>query len=310
MAWRGFSKDNIPSSDEKLNFQPDIKQEAENYSNVVSDKLQSADSGNIKSTEENVGGIPKVGIYKKVNAIRRDTDNQRNFSVTLEDIDKTIINYMNQRLNLAVMDNGSLIKVPVIYASPEKWVSMKRDGYLKDNQGKLLLPLILIKRNEVTNNRELMTLNRYLTYPVEVKYSQKNKYDRFDLLCKVSNDRPVKQIFNVKLPDHVLINYDCIIWTDYNEDANRLLEIINFATHDYWGLDGFRFRTKIESYNIDFEDNIDNDRSVRCTFKLDVYAYLLPETIDGVKDTTTKTITNRKIVTDISVNENLDKNNK
>lgn len=305
MAWRGFSKDNIPTSEEKLNIQPDVKQNAENYSNVISDKLQSADSGNIISTEENVGGIPKVGIYKKVHAVRRDTDLQKDFSVSLTDIDNTIVNYMNKRLDLSVMDNGALTRVPVMYATPEKWVSIKKDGYLRDNQGKILLPLIAIKRTEISNNKDLMTFNRYLSYPVELKYSQKNKYDRFDLLCKVSNDKPVKQIFNVKLPDHVIINYEGIVWGDYNLEVNKLIEKINFATHDYWGLDRFRFRTKIDNYSIDIIDDVNNDRSIKGTFQLTVFAYLLPKTIDGVKSTTTKTITNRKIVLDSDVNEEL-----
>ena len=305
MAWRGFSKDNIPTSEEKLNIQPDVKQNAENYSNVISNKLQSTDSGNIISTEENVGGIPKVGIYRKVHSIRRDTDNQKDFSVTLTDIDNTIVNYMNQRLDLSVMDNGSLTKVPVMYATPEKWYAIKKDGYLRDNQGKILLPLIAIKRTEITNNKDLMTLNRYLSYPVEIKYSQKNKYDRFDLLCKVSNDKPVKQIFNVKLPDHVIISYEGIVWGDYNLEVNKLIEKINFATHDYWGLDRFRFRTKIDNYSIDIIDDVNNDRSIKGTFRLEVYAYLLPKTIDGVKSTTVKSITNRKIVLDSEVDNKL-----
>lgn len=305
MAWRGFNKDNIPTSDETLNIQPDVKQKAENYTNVVSDTLQSADSGNIISTEENVGGIPKVGIYKKVNAVRRDTDLQKDFSVTLKDIDNTIINYMNQRLDLSVMDNGALVKVPVIYATPEKWFAIKKDGCLRDNQGKILLPLIALKRTEISNNKELMTLNRYLSYPVEVKYSQKNKYDRFDLLCKVSNDKPVKQIYNVKLPDHIIVSYEGIIWGDYNLEVNALIEKINFATHDYWGLDRFRFRTRIDNYSIDILDDINNDRSIKGTFRLEVYAYLLSKTIDGVKSTTTKIITIRKINLDSEVDEEL-----
>lgn len=291
MSWKG----NITKGVE-LNPVPNSKQLSSDFGEVVSDQFQSGDTGRVLG--ENITSVPKVSPFEKEKAIRRDLDKTKNFSIDLISVDSTILNYMNQRLDLSVMDNGSLVKVPILYASPERWKSVKKDGFLRDNQGKILLPAILIKRTNVSNNKDLMTLNRNLSYEVITKFDQKNKYDKFSILNSKNPyvSKPVKQIYSVVLPDHVLVTYECMIWTDYVDQNNKLLEKINFATHDYWGLDRFRFRTRIDEYTNTVELGAGEDRNVRTTFNLTVYAYLLPETIDGVKSTTSKLFTARKIV--------------
>jgi hypothetical protein len=302
MSWKGNST-SPQQSGVGINPAPNIKQDTSNGSDVRRPVVQSGDTGRVFDTSQ--PPIPLVGPYKKEFAVRRDLDKTENFSVDLITIDTTIINHMNQRLDISVMDNGTLVKVPILYASPERWKAVKADGYLRDNQGKILLPAILIKRTGVSNNKDLMTFNRYLSYQVVTKFDQKNKYDKFNIL-NVGNpfkSKPTKQVFNVTLPDHVMITYECILWTDYVDQNNKILEKINFATHDYWGVDGFRFRTRIDDYTNTVEVGAGEDRNVKTTFTLTVYAYLLPKTIDGVKSTTQKTFTTRKIVvSDSAVN--------
>ena len=303
MPWKGS-----PTSKEQdglgINPAPNPKQETSNLSDIRSPDVQSEDTGLIISgrrvplLDDDTNPIPLVGGYKKEFAIRRDQDSTENFSVSLLQIDTTIIKHLSERVGLTVMDNGALIKVPVLYASPERWNAVRRDGYLRDNQGKILLPAILIKRTNVSNNKDLMTFNRYLSYQVVMKFDQKNKYDKFDILnCRNPfKNKPTKQIFKVTLPDHVIVTYECILWTDYVDQNNALLEKINFATHDYWGVDSFRFRTRVDDYTHTVELTNGEDRNVKTTFSLIVNAYLLPETTDEVKATTFKTFTVRKIV--------------
>jgi hypothetical protein len=250
--------------------------------------------------------------YNRAYATRRDTDKEKNFTVTLLDIDTAIIDHMSRNLKLQVNDNGESIKVPIIYGNPERWVAVKRDGYLRDNQGKILLPAIMIRRKSVENNKDLMTFNRYLHYQTIMKYSEKNKYDRFDLLNNNAfKSKPTKQIYSVTLPNHVNISYECIIWTDYVDQNNKLLEQINFAAKDYWGdRERFKFRARVDNYNIEQELNDGEDRNVKTMFDLNVNAYLLNDTIvdsmQGVKNTTQKLFTIRKIKLDEQVVTSLD----
>ena len=241
-------------------------------------------------------------LYSRANATRRDTDKQKNFTVTLLDIDTSIINTLNDTLRLQVNDNGEVVKVPVIYGNPERWFAMKKFGHIRDNQGKILLPAIMVRRKSVENNKELATFNRYLNYETIMNYSEKNKYDRFDLMNKgVFASKPTKQIYSVSLPVHVNITYECIIWTDYVDQNNKLLEQINYAAKDYWGdAERFKFRARIDSYSIEQEVNDGEDRNIKTTFDINVNAYLLNDNyitnLNGVKNTTQKLFTVRKIM--------------
>ena len=264
MAWRG---PNTPT--------PNPAPNAVNMPAVISDVLAS----------EN-----------RANNVRRDTDKLKNFSVNLMDIDTTIVKYLNEKISPQVVDNGQIIKVPVNYASPEKWKAIKKDGFMRDKNGKIQCPAIALRRTTMQRNDQLITFNRYLTYPASKLYSEKNQYDKFS---QMNDFAKTQEIFNVTAPDHVIINYDFIVWTDYTEQMNPIIEAINFSTEDYWGDKArYKFRTSISDYNFQTETPADSDRVVKTTFTMIVYAYLLPETFENHRQTVEKAFTPRKIVFD------------
>ena len=226
--------------------------------------------------------------------VRRDQDSEKNFTVKLVDIDTAIRDYMNNVIDLTVLDNGQSTKVPVQYASQEKWKAAQQDGVLRDQQGKLQLPVMIFSRTNFTKNQELMTLNRHLTYPVLKKFDQKNRYDRFSLLNNYT--APVHQIFSLALPDHVDVTYDFVCWTEYIEQLNTVVQKINFACEEYWGdPKRFKFRVYADGYNFETEDASDSDRVVKATFSLKVKAYLLEESFESREQTMKRSLTPRVI---------------
>jgi hypothetical protein len=234
---------------------------------------------------------------------RRDDDNLKNFSVTLLDVDQVVFDHLSKRIAPQVTENGGqAVKVPIIYGSPERWKSIRQDGFLRDKKGKIQIPLMMYKRNSVSRNDSFVTLNRYLQHPFLKKYSVKNQYDRFTLI----NDMfPVEEIYNVTLPDHVVVSYDCMVWTEYVEQNNSIVEAVNFSEDDYWGdKRRYKFRAKIENYTHALELPADGDRMVRSSFTINIYAYLLPEMSDN-KATTQKALTIRKVVWNMEINTNL-----
>jgi len=115
------------------------------------------------------------------------------------------------------------------------------------------------------------------------------------LLTKSS--APVAQILNVTLPDHVTLTYEFMLWTEYVEQMNALIEKINWAAEEYWGdPKRFKFRVYINDYSNTTEVNSGKDRMVRTTFNMTVQAYLLAESFENKMPTTTKTLTQRKII--------------
>jgi len=233
----------------------------------------------------------------RAKSVRRDTDTQRDFTISLYDIDETILSHLEQ-MDIQVVDAGKKIKVPIFYGSPEKWTSATRDGYIRDKQGKLILPSIILKRTESADDDTLRFFNRYLNTSVIKLYSHKNQYTKFAVLS--GQNAPVNDVYNIVVPSHMILTYHFIIWTELVEQMNSLVETIRFNTNDYWGTkNGFRFRTRVESYGHTVELQANEDRIVKTEFDLTTHGYILPDSFTKLEKhlmTTKKMLTPKKMI--------------
>ena len=222
------------------------------------------------------------------------TEPKNQMGIRLYDVDLAIAEYMTDTVVPTVESLGEKIKIPVIYGNPERYKAVRKDGYLRDKNGALQIPLIMFKRNSINRDDTIPnTMNRNLSYPSVSKYSKKHRYDRFSAMT--STQRPVEQ-YNITIPDYVNITYEVIIWTDFTEHMNKIVEAFQYATDEYWGdKEKYKFRVKIDSFDNTTEVGETEQRIVRTTFTMAVYAYLLPEKYDN-QPTTTKTLTNKKVV--------------
>jgi hypothetical protein len=222
------------------------------------------------------------------------TEPRNQMGIKLYDVDLAIAEYMTDTVVPTVESLGEKIKIPVIYGNPERYKAVRKDGYLRDKNGALQIPLIMFKRNSINRDDTIPnTMNRNLSYPSVSKYSKKHRYDRFSAMT--STQRPVEQ-YNITIPDYVNITYEVIIWTDFTEHMNKIVEAFQYATDEYWGdKEKYKFRVKIDSFDNTTEVGETDQRIVRTTFTMAVYAYLLPEKYDN-QPTTQKTLTNKKVV--------------
>jgi hypothetical protein len=229
-------------------------------------------------------------------------DDVKNISVGIMDMDSAIMYYFNEVIKPEVSVNNEKVKVPCIYASPERWTQVSKQGFLRDKKRQIIVPLIVFKRTSMERNEnipidKLDANNPSIFYSFEKKYSNSNRYDKFSVLQNLS---PNKEYYNVAMPDYVTLTYEFTIWTSYIEQMNRIVEKINYSDGAYWGEPGkMRFRTRIESFSD--SSQIDGERLIKTTFSVQLYGYILPETYDS-KTTTQKYLTPKKIV----VRENTD----
>lgn len=258
--------------------------------------------GNIKnpapnSVQEPIDRSEKIISDNRAEQVRRDTDNQKNFTISLYDIDETILTHL-QNMDLQVEDVGKRVKVPIFFGSPERWTSAQRDGYIRDKQGKLILPAIILKRTSSESDSTLQFFNRYLNTPVMKMYSQKNQYTKFSLLA--GQNAPVNEVYNVVVPNHMILTYHFIMWTEKVEQMNDLVSAIQFNTRDYWGSKrGFKFRTRVDTYSHAVEIQTGEDRVVKTEFDVVTHGYILPDSmtkLDKHEMTTKKMFTPKKIV--------------
>src|SRR6056300_926312 len=126
--------------------------------------------------------------------VSRANDNVNNYNVGIKDIDESIFYYFNEVLKPQVSQNSKVINVPLVYASPERWAAMQKDGYYRDKNGKMQAPLITFRRASIEKNRNLgnkLDGNNPHNFGVfEKKFSKNNVYDRFGLL---NNRAPEKE---------------------------------------------------------------------------------------------------------------------
>ena len=213
-------------------------------------------------------------------------DDVKPFSIGIQDIDEAIFYYFDNVIKPFVIQNGERLPVPVIYGSPEKWKSFQKDGYYRDEKGKLMAPLIMFKRESLDKNRSItnkLDANNPNNYQILTKpYDNRNAYDQFAVL---NNRKPQKQYYAVVAPDYVTLTYSCAIFTYYIEQQNKIVEAIQYASDAYWGNpQRFQFKAMIDSFAFQTQLATDNERIVRSTFSLKINGYIIPNTIQ--KDTT------------------------
>lgn len=219
----------------------------------------------------------------RANQIRRDNDEVKNFSLGIKDIDTAIYYYFNEVIRPRVSQNGKMLNVPLVYGSPERWAAVQKDGFYRDKNGKMQAPIIMFRRESLEKNRSLgnkLDANNPLNYGVFKKaFSKKNVYDKFDLL---NNRKPVEEYYAVAIPDFVNITYSCMIFTDYLEQNNKIIEGINFASDSYWGEPNkFKFRAMIDSFTTNTEVVQGNERINKTEFQINLLGHIVTDTINA-----------------------------
>ena len=227
----------------------------------------------------------------------RTADDVGELSVKLIDIDSSILYYFDNVIQPSVEDNGENVKVPIMYASPERWKAIQRDGFMKDKKRQIITPVIAYRRTSIEKDDsipqdKLDANNPNIFYTFEKRFTQENRYDNFNVQRGLL---PQKEYYNVTFPDYVVLNYDFTIWTTYIEQMNKIVEKVIYSDGAYWGdPEKLRFRSKIESFT-DATEVSDVERLVRTTFSVTLRGYLLPDGNYDHRSTTQKFITPKKI---------------
>ena len=228
----------------------------------------------------------------------RTDDDIKNPSVTLMDMDSAITFYFENVIQPSVEDNGENVKVPIMYASPERWKAIQRDGFMKDKKRQTITPVIAYRRTSVEKDEtlpqdKLDANNPNLFYTFEKKFSQQNRYDNFS--TQIGN-LPQKEYYNVTFPDYVTLSYDFIIWTSYIEQMNKIVERVVYSDGAYWGdPDKMRFRSTVDTFT-DATEISDVERLVRTNFSVTMRGYLLPEGNFDHRSTTQKFLTPKRVI--------------
>ena len=244
------------------------------------------------SVEQHKAFDTEMGNPNSANGVNRGDqvsftgDSTKPFSIGIQDIDESIMYYFQNVIKPFVIQNGTRIEVPIIYGSPEKWASFQKFGYFRDAQGRIMMPLIMFKRDSIDKVRTIankLDANNPNNISIQGKsYSPKNAYDNFNAL---NNVIPQKQYYAVIIPDYITVTYTCTINTYYMDQLNKIIEAIEYASDSYWGDPSrFKFRAMIDSFNIKTELADKEERTVSSTFSIKMNGYIIPDVLQ--KDVT------------------------
>ena len=233
---------------------------------------------NPRSTE----GLSDDQLLNRAYQTRRDDDVIRSTKRTLYDIDYAIKWYIDNEIQPQITANAELVSVPVIYANGEKWDNARRLGYLRDEKGMLQSPLIMLKRTSTVERDSVRTLdvNRQIAGNQHIhknKYNPRNRYE--DSLFPIPTNVPQQSetIYIIDIPKYVELEYEMMIWCDFTNQLNDLIDQILPYGRYLWGNEGNRYETAIGQATFEVTNTVGEDRLVRATIPLTVKGTLLSE---------------------------------
>ena len=212
----------------------------------------------------------------------------KGFSIGLKEIDTAVIKHIRNIMKPKVREQNEVISVPVLYGNEERWKSIKARGTLRDKNGVLILPMIVIKRTSVGFDDAMP-----LSFDNDVRgkfvsvirsssgWSKNNRYDRFAVL---TGQKPVQEFVKTGMPDFVRCNYSIVMMTSFIEQMNDLNTLWIEHLETYFGdQTSYRFLSSLDgdiSNEIEMESQ--GERMIRNEFSMTIKGYMIPEFTDNV----------------------------
>lgn len=227
--------------------------------------------------------IPKFAVDGSAvrNRYNRGMDNKYEegttvpLSIGLVDVDTAILKYLQEKIKPISTQDTKQIQIPVIYGNPERWKSAQIDGSIRDKNGMVMLPIMMIRRTTMKKNGINNPTNKYHNYIFSTKWNARNIYDRFAV---INNVTPSQVYHSSMVPDYYDISYEGMVWTEYMEQMNKVIENISFESNEYWGEDNkFKFLVSIDQFEQITDLPVKEARLVRNKFTINVKAYILPQ---------------------------------
>ena len=228
-------------------------------------------------------GNPKVVIKKP-----GGQNAGEGFSIGVKEIDTAVIKHIRNVMKPKVREQNEIISVPVLYGNEERWKSIKARGTLRDKNGVIILPMIVIKRTSLSMNPDMP-----LSFDNDVKgkfvsvirsssgWSKNNRYDRFAVL---TGQKPVQEFVKTGMPDFVVCSYSVVMMTSFIEQMNELNNLWIEHLETYFGdQTSYRFLSSLDgdiSNEIEMESQ--GERMIRNELTLSIKGYMIPEFTDNV----------------------------
>ncbi len=244
-------------------------------------------------------------------------------SCGIEDLDKSVFHLFNEEIPLFYELDGERKRIPVIFATGERFAILRKKKPLRDKSGALILPLISISRSSLEqsppkgvadnamfphiikrrlsendlNEQQLKNKENLQNVKNTLGQEEGNKVNaaekKFDLIPSLSS-RNIYEVIEMPPINYIGANYEISIWTNFQQEANRIFETIiksyTINVSNQFRLDSpdkpYWFSGFISSQiNTDtsFSDMTENERYVKMTLTMTTNGYVILPNMMGGK---------------------------
>lgn len=234
-------------------------------------------------------------------------------SCGIEDLDKSVFNLFDKEMPLFYSHQGERKKVPVIFASGERFAVLARKKPITDENGALILPLISISRTSIDNVPQKGISNNQMFPNTIVKRIAKkdlefrqnsnveglnnsegsNSIFEPNLSLKPKIEKNIIETIEMPAVKYFSANYEISIWSSFTQQMNKLLEaIMNAYTLNpgqQFQLEsdkGYKFSGFIDSsfsQDANFTDFTDAERYIKYNLVMNATGYIIAPNIEGGK---------------------------
>jgi len=224
-------------------------------------------------------------------SINPGKDFTKNFSISLKDIDTSVMTHIKDVMKPRIKEANEIIKVPVYYGNEERWRNFRKRGVLRDKNNALILPLIMFRRTDVSFDDNMpMSFDHdvrgeFIKVTRSNKWSKDNQYDRFSVQQGI---KPVQDLLFTGMPDHVICSYSVVMMTNFIEQMNVLSDLFLEHIGTYFGnSEQYKFLSSLDGSLSDASEmNRDGERLIKTEFGLSIKAYVIPEFTSNIFGTT------------------------
>lgn len=234
-------------------------------------------------------------------------------SCGVEDLDRAVFNLFDKEIPLFYDLHGTKKRVPVIFATGERFALLRRKKPIHDVHGALILPLISITRSSIDNNPQKGIANNQMFPHVvtrrlskkDLEYRQLNNHEGLnningedgtnetDISLEYNIDKNIIETIEIPAPKYFSATYEITIWSSFTQQINKLIETImssyTLNPGQQFRLDtekGYWFTGSLDSsinQDTNYADYSDAERYVKYNLTLNTTGYIIAPNIEGGK---------------------------
>jgi len=230
--------------------------------------------------------------------------------IRIEDVDQSLYDWFDLKVNSFVeTPTRELKKVPVVYASGERWATARDERGIRDKNGLLILPIISVRRTSIDRSaKDRLALGieqgRFqIARRIDPKTNTlQNALGSRLAASRKKNDKTIYEITTIPFPEQFVTNYEVIVKTQYITQMNEIIQKmfsmldvqssfvmpLNASNTDNSNTDGeYDNREPLKGYYFvgfvdtdlsdtgNFEEFTDTERIVQYSFNVLVPTYLM-----------------------------------